>query len=129
MLGLLLLASGVVLVGQVALAAVLAVKVVGHEDSGATHGVSALTAKTNDLALGVHLVELQSGKGDLLVLVMGLLWLGEGLLLALLGSSLKAEHGLKSGVVQEALTNELLIHKLAAGGNQAESRGVSTYGS
>merc|ERR1719191_2376634 len=60
-------------VGKTALAAVLAIEVGGHEDSGTTLLGRALTAQTVDLAIIVHLVVLEDGELDLPVLVLNLL--------------------------------------------------------
>ena len=77
-------------VSQTALAAVLAVEVVGHEDAGAASLVGALTSQAGDLAVAVDLVVLEDSELDLLLLVLDLLGGGVVLLLALL--SCKASH-------------------------------------
>ena len=51
--------------GETALSAVVAILVVGHEDSSTALGSSALTAKTVDLSVTVDLVVLEDGKGVL----------------------------------------------------------------
>merc|ERR1719513_95438 len=79
-------------VGKTALAAVLAIEVGGHEDSGTTLLGWALTAQTVDLAVVVHLVVLEDGELDLPVLVLDLLGGGVVLLLPLLGTSKKIKH-------------------------------------
>merc|ERR1719386_445566 len=78
-------------VGQVALAAIVAIEVHGHEDTRAAHFMRALPAQACDLVVGVHLVELQHSKLDLLALVLDLLWLCVGLLLTLLATSGKVQ--------------------------------------
>ena len=67
------LRAGLELVGEPALAAVLAVLVEGHEDAGAALSGRTLAAETLDLAVGLHLVVLQDGHLDLLALVLDLL--------------------------------------------------------
>ena len=48
--------------GGTALAAVVAVLVLGHEDTGAAFLTGALTAEAADLVVAVDLVELEHGK-------------------------------------------------------------------
>merc|ERR1719247_1614228 len=69
---------------EVALPTIVPIEVHCHEHSGSTHLVRALAAKTRDLVIGIHLVELQHCKLDLLALVLDLLWLCVCLLLAFL---------------------------------------------
>ena len=52
---------GLSLQGQMALATVLTVAVLGHEDSGSAALSVALLAKTGDLAIGINLVVLENG--------------------------------------------------------------------
>lgn len=87
-------------VGQVALAAVDAVEVGGHEDAWAALG--AHLAEALHLAGVVHLVELEDAQLHLLVLVLLLLGLGVGLLLPLLGTTQQAERHVQLGVVRHA---------------------------
>ena len=63
-------------VGEAAAAAVLAVVVVGHENTGTADLLRALATLALDLASLVNLVELEHGKLDVLVLVLDLLGLG-----------------------------------------------------
>merc|ERR1719499_1984262 len=79
-------------VGKTALAAVLAIKVGGHEDSGTTFFSRALAAQTVDLAVVVHLVVLEDG-------VLDLLRGGVVLLLPLLSTSPQPEDKVKSGLL------------------------------
>ena len=58
---------------QVALAAVLAVLVKGHEDTSTALSRRAFTTKALDLAIGLDLVILQYRHLDLLTLVLNLL--------------------------------------------------------
>lgn len=76
--------------GETALSAVLAVEVVGHEDTGTARLVGALASQARDLAVAVDLVVLQHSQLHLLLLVLDLLGGGVVLLLALLGCKVKA---------------------------------------
>merc|ERR1719219_2415558 len=78
-------------VGKTALAAVLAVKMGRHEDASSTLLGRALPPQPVDLAVVVHLVVLEHGQLDLLVLVLDLLGCGVVLLLPLLGTSPQPE--------------------------------------
>jgi hypothetical protein len=94
-------------VGEAALAAVVAVEVVGHEDTRTALGVGALLAEAGHLAGGVvHLVELQHCELHLLVLVLDLLGLGVRLLLALLGATSEAEHQVEGGLLLDVVVGE-----------------------
>ena len=79
----------------VALAAVKAVVVLGHEDTRATAFLWARLAKALHL-ITIDLVVLEDGEFDVLVLVLDLLWLGVGLLLALLTAATKTEDQMQS---------------------------------
>ena len=79
----------------VALAAVKAVVVLGHHDTRATLFLWARLAKALHL-ITVDLVVLEDGEFDVLVLVLDLLWLGVGLLLALLTAATKTEDQMQS---------------------------------
>merc|ERR1711977_605603 len=85
-------------VGQVALAAVLAVKVLGHEDTSATLLSGALTTHAGHLVGVIHTVVLEHMKLHLL-----LLGLGVGLLLTLLTSSTETEHKVKGGLLLDVV--------------------------
>merc|ERR1719230_968976 len=107
-------------VGQVALAAIVAIEMHGHEDTRAAHFMRALPAQACDLVVGVHLVELQHSKLDLLALVLDLLWLCVGLLLTLLASTLQLKIEEQSGLVGNAAgTQELSRLQRAATKDQA----------
>merc|ERR1719502_2459201 len=107
-------------VSEVALATVVAVEVHGHEDTWPAHLMWALPAQACDLVVGVHLVELQHSKLDLLALVLDLLWLCVGLLLTLLASTLQLKIQEQSGLVGNAAgTQELSRLQRAATKNQA----------
>merc|ERR1719232_443577 len=93
-------------VGKTALAAVLAIEVGGHEDSGTTLLGRALTAQTVDLAVVVHLVVLEDGELDLPVLVLDLLGGGVVLLLPLLGTSPQPEDKVKSGLLLDVVVGQ-----------------------
>uniref|UniRef100_J3M467 Uncharacterized protein n=1 Tax=Oryza brachyantha TaxID=4533 RepID=J3M467_ORYBR len=111
----------VVDVGEAALAAVVAVEVVGHEGAGAAVVVGALLAEAGDLAGGVvDLVELEHGELDLLVLVLLLLGLGVGLLLALLGAAAEAEHQVEGRLLLDVVVGEgAAVLELLAGEDEA----------
>jgi hypothetical protein len=97
----------VVDIGEAALAAVVAVEVVGHEDARAALCVGALLAEAGHLACGVvHLIELQHGELHLLVLVLDLLGLGVRLLLTLLGATAEAEHQVEGGLLLNVVVGE-----------------------
>ena len=66
-----------------------------HENAGTTLLSGTLTSQTIDLAIIVHLVVLQDGQLDLLVLVLNLLGGGVVLLLPLLTTSSKPENQMK----------------------------------
>merc|ERR1711881_804120 len=93
-------------VGQVALAAVLAVKVLGHEDTSATLLSRALTTHAGHLVGVIHTVVLEHMKLHLLLLVLDLLGLGVGLLLTLLTSSTETEHKVKGGLLLDVVVLE-----------------------
>ncbi|KAL4388957.1 hypothetical protein GQ457_09G004250 [Hibiscus cannabinus] len=63
------------------------IEMVSHEGSRPTLGVGALFPQPLDLPRLVHLVELEHGELDLLLLVLDLLRLGVSLLLPLLGAA------------------------------------------
>jgi len=104
-------------VGQTTLATILAVFVEGHEDTRTTLGSGALTTETLDLSVRVHLVVLEDGHLDLLALVLDLLGGVVRLLLALLGTTTKAEYQVEGRllldvvVAESATVFELLARK------------------
>jgi len=71
-----------------ALAAVVAVSMLGHEDTGTAGG--ALLAQTDNLSIVVDTVVLQHGKLHGFALMLDLLGGGVGLLLLLLGTTTQA---------------------------------------
>ena len=93
-------------VGKTALAAVLAIEVGSHEDSGTTLLGRALAAQTVDLAVVVHLVVLQHGQLDLPVLVLDLLGSGVVLLLPLLGTTPEPEHKVKCALLLDVVIGQ-----------------------
>merc|ERR1719330_91856 len=76
---------------QVALAAVVTVRVHSHEHAGAAQFVRALAPQASDFIVGINLVELEYCELHLFTLVLYLLGLGVRLLLALLSSTFKLE--------------------------------------
>jgi hypothetical protein len=108
--------------GKVALSAVLAVLVGGHEDTGTALVRWALTTETGDLAVVIDLVVLEDGELNLLVLVSDLLWGGVVLLLAFLAShtSTKAEDEMEGGLLLNVVVREgAAILELLASEDQA----------
>merc|ERR1711904_132659 len=91
-------------VSKMALATILTVEVLGHEDTGTTVGMGALTTHASHLVGGIDLVVLEHMKFDFLVL--DLLGLGVCLLLALLTATTKAEHEVQSGLLLDVVILE-----------------------
>lgn len=90
--------------GQVALAAVLAVRVLGHEHGRSTLG--ALLAQTGHLAITVDLVILQDGQFDFGALVLDLLGGGVGLLFLFLGTTTQAQHQVQGGLLLDVVVGQ-----------------------
>ncbi len=86
-----LLLHGVEHVGETALAAILAIEMGRHENSGSALLAGALASQAVDLAVVVDSVVLQHGQLDLLMLVLDLLGGRVVLLLALLAATTEAE--------------------------------------
>ena len=100
-----------------ALAAVMAISVLGHEDTSTAGG--ALLAKANDLAVIVDTVELQDGQLNGLALMLDLLGGGVGLLLLLLGTTTEAKDKMESGLLLNVVVREsAAIFQLLAGENE-----------
>merc|ERR1719350_139914 len=93
-------------VGEAALAAVLTVKVRGHEDPGATLLGRALAPQAVDLAVVVHLVVLEDSQLNLAVLVLDLLGGCVILLLPLLSSSPEPEDEMKGRLLLDVVVRE-----------------------
>ena len=89
-----------------ALSAVFAVSVLGHEDTGTTAFSAAFVAQASNLAVLVDTVVLQDGLGDLLALVLDLLGGGVGLLLLLLGTTTQAQDQVESGFLLDVVVGE-----------------------
>ena len=107
-------------VGETTLAAVLAVLVIGHEDTGSAGLGRALAPEAGDLAVLVDLVVLEDGEFNLLALVLDLLGGGVGLLLLLLGTTTKAEHKVKGGLLLDVVVREgAAVLELLAGEDEA----------
>merc|ERR1712138_53998 len=103
-------------VGQVALAAVLAVEVLGHEDTSTALLGGALTTHAGHLVGVIDGVVLEHVKLDLLLGVLDLLGLGVGLLLALLAASTETEHEVQGGLLLDVVILEgAAILELLAG--------------
>ena len=105
---------------QTALAAVLTVEVVGHEDAGAADLVGALASQTGDLAVLVHLVVLEHSQFDLLLLVLDLLGRGVVLLLALAATAAQTQHQVQRRLLLDVVVGEgTAVLELLAGEDQA----------
>merc|ERR1719330_1801821 len=78
-------------VRQMALAAVVAVRVHRHEHAGAAQFVRAFAPQASDFIVGVDLIELEHCELHLFALVLDLLGLCVRLLLALLSSTFKLQ--------------------------------------
>ena len=102
----LLLVVGAVDVGEATLAAVLPVKVGGHENTGTALLGGALTPQPVDLAVVVHPVVLEGGQRDLLVLVLNLLGSGVVLLLPLLAATPEPEDQVEGGLLLDVVVGE-----------------------
>merc|ERR1711875_141938 len=106
-------------VGEVASAAVLAIKMSRHENAGSAILVGTLTSQASDLAILIHLVILEHRKLDLLSLVLDLLGGGVVLLLALLATTSQAEDEMESRLLLDVVIGQsTTIFKLLAGENQ-----------
>jgi len=102
---------------QVATPASVAIEVLSHEDT-ITAG-AALAASFDHLAI-VDAIVVEDGHGVLLVLVVGLLGLGEDFLLALLGTTQKVNVKVQSGLVSNAvIVDGACVAKLLATENDA----------
>merc|ERR1712127_228044 len=95
----------------------LAVEVLGHEDSGSAVLGRALATHAGGLVGSiVNAVELEGRELDLLLLVLDLLGLGVSLLLTLLASSTEFEHKVKGGLLLDvvALQGAAVLELLAS---------------
>ena len=91
---------------QVTFAAVLAIKVVSHEDAGTTALIGTLASQASDLAVLVHLVVLEHGQLDLLLLVLDLLGRGVVLLLALAAAASQSEHQVEGRLLLDIVVGQ-----------------------
>merc|ERR1719402_1334453 len=104
---------------EAALAAVLPVVVGRHEDASSTLLGRALPPQPVDLAVVVHLVVLEHGQLDLLVLVLDLLGCGVILLLPLLGTSPQPEDQVQGRLLLDVVVRQgPAILQLFAGEDQ-----------
>jgi hypothetical protein len=110
-----------VLEGHVALAAVVAVKVVGHHDTGAALLIGALLSQTGDLAGGiVDLVVLEDPQLALLVLVGNALRGGVDLLLPLLATTAETKDQVEGRLLLDVVVRKsAAILELLAGEDQS----------
>jgi len=108
------------LISQTALAAVLTILVESHEDTRTTLSRRALATKTLDLSVGLHLVVLQDRHLDLLAFMLDLLGGVISLFLALLSTTAKTKHQVKSGLLLNVVVAEgATILKLFTGKDQS----------
>jgi hypothetical protein len=114
-------------IGQVALATVLTVLVLGHEDTGTTSVVGALATETGDLARLVNLVELEDGHLDLGTLVLDLLGGGVGLLLSLLATTEKLGVQSQGVVITDTIGSKLTFNEGLTGKGQELGVSSETY--
>jgi hypothetical protein len=111
----------------VTLATVLTVLVLGHEDTGTTGVVGALTTETGDLARLIDLVELEDSHLDLGTLVLDLLGGSVGLLLSLLTTTEELGVEVEGGVVLDTVEREgLTILEGLTGERETLERSVNT---
>lgn len=89
-------------VGQRALATMQAVLVNSHAHTSTASLVRAVTTRTGDFVVLIDLVELQDSELGVFVDVVLLLWLGVGLLLALLTTT-KSQHQVQSGLLLDVV--------------------------
>jgi hypothetical protein len=108
-------------VGEVALAAVLAVVHGSHEDTSTALLLRALSPQTLDLSIAVDLVVLENSQLGLLALVLDLFGCGIDLLLALLGhTTTEAEDEMESRLLLDVVVAQgAAIFELLAGEDQA----------
>ena len=89
--------------------------------SEATHVWSwALSAKTLDLSITIHLVVLEDSQLGLLALVLDLLWCSVNLLLALLGTTTETQDEMKGRLLLDVVVGEgAAVFELLASEDQA----------
>ena len=102
-----------------ALAAVLPVKVGGHEDTGPTVWGRTFPPESLDLSAVVYLVVLEHGQLHLLLLMLDLLGSGVVLLLTLLATSAQTQHQVEGRLLLDVVVREgAAIFQLLAGEDQ-----------
>lgn len=83
-------------------------------------GSWALSAKTLDLSITIHLVVLEHSQLGLLALVLDLLWRSVDLLLTLLRSTTEAQDEMEGGLLLDVVVGEsATVFELLAGEDQA----------
>jgi hypothetical protein len=111
----------------VTLATVLTILVLGHEDTGTTSVVGALTTETGDLARLIDLVELEDGHLDLGALVLDLLGGSVSLLLSLLTTTEELGVEVKSRVVLDTIESKSLrVHEGLTGEGKTLEFSINT---
>ena len=111
-----------------ALAAVKAVRVLGHEHTSTTSVLGALLAQTRDLAAGINLVKLEHAHLYLLALVADLLGRRVNLLLLLLGTTTETEHQMQRALLLDVVVAQgAAILKLLAGKDETLLIGRDAY--
>jgi hypothetical protein len=110
-----------------ALATVLTILVLGHEDTGTTSVVGALATETGNLARLVNLVELEDSHLDLGTLVLDLLGGGVGLLLSLLTTTEKLSVQSQGVAVIDTIGSKLTFNEGLTGKGQELGVSSETY--
>merc|ERR1712054_592577 len=102
-----------------ALATVLAIKVLGHEDTSTTVSMRAFATHAGHLVRGIHCVVLEHMK-LLLLLVLDLFRLGVSLLLTLLTAATQTQHQMQCRLLLDVVVLECAtILKLFASEDEA----------
>jgi len=105
---------------QTTLTAVLAIEVLGHEDTSTASFTGAFLIKTGNLTVIVDTVVFKDRKGDLLALMLNLLGSGVSLLLLLFGTTTETENQMESRFLLDVVVGEsTAIFKLLTSKNQA----------
>merc|ERR1712054_733367 len=103
-----------------ALATVLAIKVLGHEDTSTTVSMRAFATHAGHLVRGIHCVVLEHMKLHLLLLVLDLFRLGVSLLLTLLTAATQTKHQMQCRLLLDVVVLECAtILKLFASEDEA----------
>ena len=102
-----------------ALTTVLAISMLGHEDTGTAGLAWALLAKTDNLVVVIDTVVLEDGELDGLALMLDLLGGGVGLLLLLLTTTTETEDKMEGGLLLDVVVGEgAAVFELLTGKDQ-----------